>query len=201
MKRYQFLTSIHPIIDRYIERFIMPESTVIDATLGNGQDTLKIAQRLGPKGHLYSFDIQKEAIERSQQLLEEADIKLPQIELIHDSHIHFDRYLAPEERVDFIIYNLGYLPRGDKSITTVAESTLQSVKAGLLRLKPYGVMVIAVYHGHEAGKEERDQLAQYLSTLDQRQYHVFCQQFINQKNNPPFLYLIERAYNSADSME
>ena len=201
MKRYQFLTSIHPIIDRYIERFIMPESTVIDATLGNGQDTLKIAQRLGPKGRLYSFDIQKEAIERSQQLLEEADIKLPQIELIHDSHIHFDRYLAPKEHVDFIIYNLGYLPRGDKSITTVAESTLQSVKAGLLRLKPYGVMVIAVYHGHEAGKEERDQLAQYLSTLDQRQYHVFCQQFINQKNNPPFLYLIERAYNSADSME
>lgn len=201
MKRYQFLTSIHPIIDRYIERFIMPESTVIDATLGNGQDTLKIAQRLGPKGRLYSFDIQKEAIERSQQLLEEADIKLPQIELIHDSHIHFDRYLAPEECIDFIIYNLGYLPRGDKSITTVADSTLQSVKAGLLRLKPYGVMVIAVYHGHEAGKEERDQLAQYLSTLDQRQYHVFCQQFINQKNNPPFLYLIERAYNSADSME
>lgn len=201
MKRYQFLTSIHPIIDRYIERFIMPESTVIDATLGNGQDTLKIAQRLGPKGRLYSFDIQKEAIERSQQLLEEADIKLPQIELIHDSHIHFDRYLAPKEHVDFIIYNLGYLPRGDKSITTVAESTLQSVKAGLLRLKPYGVMVIAVYHGHEAGKEERDQLAQYLSTLDQRQYHVFCQQFINQKNNPPFLYLIERAYNSADAME
>lgn len=201
MKRYQFLTSIHPIIDRYIERFIMPESTVIDATLGNGQDTLKIAQRLGPKGRLYSFDIQKEAIERSQQLLEEADIKLPQIELIHDSHIHFDRYLAPEEHVDFIIYNLGYLPRGDKSITTVADSTLQSVKIGLSLLKPYGMMVIAVYHGHEAGKEERDQLAQYLSTLDQRQYHVFCQQFINQKNNPPFLYLIERAYNSADAME
>lgn len=201
MKRYQFLTSIHPIIDRYIERFVMPESRVIDATLGNGQDSLKIAQRLGAKGHLYSFDIQAEAIERSRELLKEAKIDPSQVSLIHDSHIHFKNYLAPEEKIDFIIYNLGYLPRGDKSITTVAKSTLKSVEIGLSLLKPYGVMVIAVYHGHETGKEERDQLAQYLSTLDQQHYHVFRQQFINQKNHPPFLYLIERAYNPAAPIE
>ena len=88
---------------------------------------------------------------------------------------------------------MGYLPKGDKEITTLADSTLESVIAGLELLTGNGKMLIAVYHGHDAGKEEKSVLEAYLQTLDQSQFHVFKQQFINQKNTPPFIYLIEKA--------
>ena len=189
--RYQHLNSIHPIIDQHLAQFIQPGATVIDATLGNGFDTYKIAQILQGNGAIYGFDIQKEAIDSSHQLLSGLPYPHPEIHLIHDSHANFLTHINTP--VDFIIYNLGYLPKGDKAITTLAESTLQSVKSGLSLLKGNGIMLIAVYHGHPAGKAEKDTLETYLSTLNQKQYNVFKQQFINQQNTPPFIYLIEKA--------
>lgn len=189
--RYQYLNSIHPFIDQYLDQFIEPHSIVIDATLGNGNDSYKIAQKMDHRGKLYGFDIQALAIQNSEHLLRELPENRPTITLIQDSHANFQDHI--EEPIDFIIYNLGYLPKGDKAITTLAESTLQSVKAGLALLKGNGKMLIAVYHGHDAGKAEKSALETYLSALDQAQFHVFKQAFINQKNTPPFIYLIEKA--------
>lgn len=194
--RYHYLNSIHPIIDEYLERFIQKESIVIDATLGNGHDTYKIAQKMGSNGIIYGFDIQQNAIDNSRDLLNTLPKPRPQIHLIEDSHAHFTQYI--HEPVDFIIYNLGYLPKGDKAITTLAESTLASVKAGLSLLKGHGMMLIAVYHGHDAGKEEKMALETYLMNLNQKQFNVFKQQFINQQNTPPFIYLIEKAQNRVE---
>lgn len=189
--RYQYLTSIHPIIDQYLDLFIQADSVVIDATLGNGHDSYKMAQKMGEKGELYGFDIQKTAIENSQELLATLSDIGPKIHLIEDSHANFQKYI--QKPVNFIIYNLGYLPKGDKAITTLAKSTLQSVQSGLELLTNHGKMLIAVYHGHDAGKAEKAALEEYLQTLDQTEFHVFKQQFINQRNNPPFIYLIEKA--------
>ncbi|UNM96944.1 16S rRNA (cytosine(1402)-N(4))-methyltransferase [Ignatzschineria rhizosphaerae] len=189
--RYQYLTSIHPLIDQYIDQFIQPHSIVIDATLGNGHDSYKIAQKMDHTGKLYGFDIQKMAIENSQQLLNTLPENAPKITLIEDSHSNFKTHI--KEPVDFIIYNLGYLPKGDKEITTLAKSTLESVQAGLELLTDNGKMLIAVYHGHIAGQAEKIALEEYLQNLDQKAFHVFKQQFINQKNSPPFIYLIEKA--------
>lgn len=189
--RYQYLTSIHPLIDQYLELFIKPNSIVIDATLGNGNDSYKIAQKMDHNGKLYGFDIQESAINNSRVLLNTLPENSAQICLIHDSHANFKTYI--HEPVDFIIYNLGYLPKGDKEITTLAESTLKSVQEGLDLLVDNGKMLIAVYHGHDAGKAEKETLETYLKTLDQKYFHVFKQQFINQQNSPPFIYLIEKA--------
>lgn len=189
--RYQYLNSIHPFINQYINLFIQPHSIVIDATLGNGHDSYKMAQKMDKSGKLYGFDIQESAIQNSRQQLAELGDNAPKIELIQDSHAHFANYI--QEPVDFIIYNLGYLPKGDKEITTLADSTLQSVQAGLELLSGNGKMLIAVYHGHPAGKAEKAILENYLSGLDQANFNVLKQAFINQKNNPPFIYLIEKA--------
>lgn len=189
--RYQYLNSIHPLIDQYLELFIEPDSVAIDATLGNGHDSYKIAQKMDHRGKLYGFDIQSQALENSRALLQQLPQNQPQITLIEDSHAHFQQYI--KEPVDFIIYNLGYLPKGDKEITTLAESTLESVQAGLKLLNSNGKMLIAVYHGHEAGKAEKTALETYLTALDQSEFHVFKQAFINQRNTPPFIYLIEKA--------
>lgn len=188
---YQYLTSIHPLIDQYLEIFIEPNAIVIDATLGNGNDSYKIAQKMDQSGKLYGFDIQKEAIENSKELLQTLPQNRPEILLIEDSHANFKMHVT--EAVDFIIYNLGYLPKGDKEITTLAKSTLESVQAGLEILADNGKMLIAVYHGHDAGKAEKIALEDYLQTLNQKKFNVLKQQFINQKNNPPFIYLIEKA--------
>lgn len=194
--RYQYLNSIHPLIDQYLDLFIKPDSVVIDATLGNGHDSLKIAEKMNISGKLYGFDIQESAIKNSHETLSALTEHHPAIELIHDSHANFKAHIT--QPVDFIIYNLGYLPKGDKTITTLAESTLQSVQSGLELLRGNGKMLIAVYHGHDAGKAEKMILETYLETLDQQYFHVFKQQFINQKNNPPFIYLIEKAKNQVE---
>lgn len=196
--RYQHLTTIHPLIDQYLKIFLSPGDSVIDATLGNGHDAQKIAKIIGATGTLYGFDIQEAAIQKSEEKLAQIPkIEQPNITLIYDSHANFSKHI--EEEVALIIYNLGYLPGGDKSITTLPESTLASIRAGLTLLQPYGKMLIAVYHGHETGKAERDALAEFLESLDQRHYHVMKQQFINQKNNPPFLYIIEKSRDAADT--
>ncbi|HIW07426.1 MAG TPA: 16S rRNA (cytosine(1402)-N(4))-methyltransferase [Candidatus Ignatzschineria merdigallinarum] len=189
--RYQYLNSIHPLIDQYLDLFIKPDSIVIDATLGNGHDSLKIAEKMDSSGALYGFDIQESAIKNSHETLSRLPENRPTIELIHDSHANFKAYIS--RPVDFIIYNLGYLPKGDKTITTLAKSTLESVQVGLELLAGNGKMLIAVYHGHDSGKAEKAVLETYLETLDQKHFHVFKQQFINQKNDPPFIYLIEKA--------
>ncbi len=189
--RYQYLNSIHPVIERHLQYFIKPNATVIDATLGNGHDLLKIADYLSKEGTIYGFDIQLAAIQKSEALLSTAQNIAPKVRLIHDSHTNFKQHIS--EPVDFIIYNLGYLPGGDKAITTIAESTLKSIQAGLELLTANGIMLIAVYHGHEAGKAEKTAIEDYLQSLDQKYFHVLQEAFVNQRNNPPFIYLIEKA--------
>ena len=194
--RYQHFYSIHPLISDYLTRFIQKGDRLIDATLGNGHDTYKMAELLKGNGEIYAFDIQQSAIERSRELLATLPLPQPTIHLIKASHADFDSYIT--EAVNLIIYNLGYLPKGDKNITTEAESTLKSIALGLSLLKPNGIIIIAVYHGHDAGKQEKESLERYLSELDQNYFNVLKQQFINQKNTPPFIYVIEKADNQVE---
>ncbi len=189
-RRYHYLTTIHPLIDQKLQHYLKGGEQVIDATLGNGHDAYKLAKLIGPTGSLVGFDIQKEAIAATQKRL--ASLSHPPKIQLH-CHSHADLPLYIDEPVDLIIYNLGYLPGGDKSITTEAESTLKSIQEGLALLKPNGLILIAIYHGHKAGAKERDKLLCYLSSLDQRYFHLLKQQFINQRNNPPFLLTIEKA--------
>lgn len=180
------------ITKKIIKGYVKIGHTVLDCTVGNGKDTLLLASSVGKSGKVYGFDIQASAIKNTKSLLKKNNIDIDsRIVLIQDGHEHIDKYL--KEEVDFVIYNLGYLPGGNKAIITKAETTLLSLEKSLRLLKPRGILLITVYIGHEGGIHEHLAVEEYLAELDQREYSVLKNEFINQKNNPPLLYIIEKS--------
>ncbi|WP_066192636.1 MULTISPECIES: class I SAM-dependent methyltransferase [Gracilibacillus] len=173
---------------------LKPGDLAIDATCGNGHDTLKLAQFVGEKGKVYAFDIQEQAIENTRSLVSNANMK--QVEIIHDGHQHIEQYLD-QQPIAGAIFNLGYLPKADHSITTLPKTTISAVDTILSVLKQNGRVVLVIYHGHPGGADERDQLLSYCQQLDQKNYQVLQYQFINQRNHPPFILAIEKTSTSA----
>ncbi|AUJ25936.1 16S rRNA (cytosine(1402)-N(4))-methyltransferase [Virgibacillus dokdonensis] len=177
-----------------LESTIEKNETVIDATCGNGQDTLFLSNVVGKNGHVLAFDIQEQAIQTTRQLMQENQKQ--NVSIIHDSHEHLEKYLPTKEMlVGGAVFNLGYLPRSDKTIITNANSTIMAINKILHFLKPNGLIVIVVYYGHEGGHEEKEAVLKHVMQLSQRSYHVLQYRFINQRNNPPFIIAIEKKGN------
>ncbi|HLR19911.1 MAG TPA: class I SAM-dependent methyltransferase [Staphylococcus sp.] len=183
------LERILPFARTLIKQHIAADSIVIDATCGNGNDTLFLAQQVS-SGKVYAFDIQSEAIKNTKQ----KTIEHQNIILIQDSHENIKQYLSPTDmgNVDVAIFNLGYLPKGDKSIVTQPESTIKAIHSIFDTLSPEGIIILVIYHGHDEGKVERDAVLDYLKSFDQTKAHILQYQFINQQNNPPFICALEK---------
>lgn len=177
------------IAKKIMKLYVKSGFVALDCTVGNGNDTLLLAQLVGREGKVYGFDIQPVAIDITKHKLikEELDNR---VILVNDGHEKIDKYI--NEKLDFIIYNLGYMPRGNKKIKTKTITTLESVKKALLLLKSNGILLVTGYTGHEGGKEECDELKCFFERLDQKEYSVLEFKFINQKNDPPLLYGLEK---------
>lgn len=165
--------------------------TVVDATIGNGHDTSLLAHLIGDQGKVFGFDIQEQAIVNTRKKLEDEGL-IHRVELLHQGHETIGDVLSEETSLSAAVFNLGYLPRGDKSIITLPSTTLQAFEGVLDRLKSGGIMVVVIYYGHPGGREEKDAVEHYLSHLDQNDFHVLKYRFINQKNNPPYILAVER---------
>ena len=163
---------------------------VLDCTVGNGNDTIFLAKLVGNKGKVYGFDIQRKALDITLESLIREGIN-DEVVLIEDGHENIDLYI--KEKLDFVIYNLGYLPKGDKSIRTNKDTTLISLKKALSLLNDNGIILVTCYVGHPGGHEEKDTIEKFLSDLNQKEYNVIKYDFINQKNCPPILYGIEKS--------
>lgn len=155
----------------------------IDATCGRGNDTKFLSEI---SSYVYAFDIQKDAIDYSKEYLK--DYK--NIKFINSSHEFIDEYV--KEEVDVCMFNLGYLPKGDKNITTKSTSTINSIKKVIDKLTLNGIITIVCYPGHPQGKIESIDLLEFLKDIDQKNYDIVRYDFINQINNPPFAIVIER---------
>ncbi|MFP7278215.1 class I SAM-dependent methyltransferase [Exiguobacterium indicum] len=186
------LARVLPYTKQLLESVIEPGDCVVDMTAGNGHDTQFLAECVGPEGRVLAFDVQAQAIEESTRRLDEAGM-LARVDLYHESHIHVGARLSDERRpVRAGVFNLGYLPGSDKSITTTGEETLEALDALLPVLAPGGLVVLVVYHGHLEGKRERDAVLDYVTALDQQDYAVLQYRFLNQQNHPPFIIAIEK---------
>jgi len=130
--------------------------TVIDATCGNGYDT-RILAELTPSGHVFACDIQPEAIKKTKEQLKEFS-HITYLERCHSS--------LPRVTPSLIVYNLGYLPGGDKSKTTMTKTTLKSLDSAIAVLKPGGMISITIYPGHPEGAKEADAILSYIKRLD-----------------------------------
>lgn len=165
----------------FINNYVNTNDAVIDATLGNGYDTLKLCKKVGIGGKVYAFDIQKTAIENAKERLENNGYE--NVVYIQDSHENMKNYVS--ESVKAVIFNLGYLPGGDKSIHTNPQSTIKAINEALSLISDDGFISVMVYHGKDTGTIERDEVLKYLKTLDHKKYTVLITDFFNRPNNPP----------------
>ena len=171
---------------------VNPENGIfIDATAGNGHDTLFMAQHIDTSSKILAFDIQEDAILQTRQLLQNNDLD-EKVTYILDSHAHILNYLEENDFVRVAIFNLGYLPGSDKKIITTPSSTLEAIHVLLSRLEKKGKIIIVSYYGHDGGLEEKNSVEELLSSLLQKEWTVLKYQFINQINCPPICYVIEK---------
>lgn len=186
------LVGIVQFAHQLLEQSIDSNETVIDATCGNGNDTLYLSRLVGEKGHVYAFDIQKQAIDNTKNKMAENNVH--NVTCIHDSHANLSTYISDDlkGKIGGAVFNLGYLPRSDKSIVTKGDSTIKAIEQLLTYIKKNGVIVIVIYHGHEEGKIEKNEVLTYVEQLEQKKYSVIRYGFINQINNPPFVVAIEK---------
>lgn len=166
---------------RFLSHFAKEGSVCIDATAGRGYDTEFLCSLVGENGKVYAFDIQKEATESTKNLLSEKGYK--NAEVILASHADMDKFV--KEKADCIVFNLGWLPKGDHNIHTEAESSIKAIEKGLDFLNNGGGMSISIYYGRETGFEERDRVLQYLKEIDSLKYTVIVSEFSNRKNCYP----------------
>ncbi|AWE08400.1 rRNA methyltransferase [Lysinibacillus sp. 2017] len=172
-----------------LEMSITEGDIAVDATAGNGHDTLFLANLVGDDGYVYAFDVQKEAVDATLHRLLDNALEHRAI-VLRDGHENVANYVT--KPVAGAIFNLGYLPGSNHDIVTMPNTTIQALESLLKLLKVGGIIVLVVYHGHEGGKEERDEVISYVSNLPQKYIHVLRYEFINQKNDPPFIIALEK---------
>jgi predicted methyltransferase len=154
------------IVTEASEQYISEGDIVIDATAGNGRDTLALAKLAGSSGKVYAFDIQESAIKKTRTLLEKEGL-LKRCELIQGSHLRI-KELIPESakgKIAAVVFNLGYLPGGGKEVVTQAETTLPAVVKALDLIRPGGIIAVTMYSGHPKGAEEKTALLRFAGQL------------------------------------
>ena len=142
-----------PETAHHIVRQHLPQGGIaVDATVGNGHDTAFLAQLAGDRGSVFGFDVQLQAIRVTAQLLQQRDL-LHRATLIHASHSVMDEHIPQKfhGQIQVIMFNLGYLPRGNKSIITRADSTLTAIEIACRLLTAQGILSVLAFPGQGIG--------------------------------------------------
>lgn len=145
-----------------LKRVISEGDLVIDATAGNGHDTVFLARCVGESGRVLAFDVQASAIESSRRLLETADVSA-NVELFEKSHAQLADHVSAES-VAAIMFNLGYLPGSDQSVITTTSETLLALEAAVRALRPGGWLCVVCYPGHDGGNDEASAVEAWMSS-------------------------------------
>lgn len=173
----------------YMIRSIREGDRVIDATMGNGKDTLFLCELVGETGHVYAFDVQAEAVERTNERVKEAGYD-GRATLLLAGHEAMAEHV--KEPVQAVMFNLGWLPGAEHIVTTKTETTLAAVRAACGLIAPGGIVTVCVYPGHEEGTRELSALLEYAASLDVRRFNVAHHRFLNASLQTPQLILIQK---------
>lgn len=189
MKRISLVNIAH---DR-IRDILHPGDIAIDATVGNGHDTVFLAEQVGSSGHLYGFDIQQAAIVSTREKFRQA--QTPDcLTLIHASHADMNDKIPAHHRgkIRVIMFNLGYLPGSDKSIITLTDSTLTALTVSSRILAVNGLITLLAYPGHQGGDQETNQVKNWCEHLDVEQFTVDTIYSAEHKDTAPRLFVIRK---------
>lgn len=178
------LTSVNSLVHYLLQPYLSKDAVALDATVGRGHDTLFLCENCRM---VYGFDIQPEALRDTEKLLKEHG--LSNYQLFLQPHQQLDSWVR--EPLDAVMFNLGYLPSGDKSVTTVSETTLTAMEKALKLLKKGGVMTLVVY-SHPEGLKEKEAVTSYVRTLDPQVFHVLHLQMANQPQAPEIIMITRK---------
>lgn len=200
---------------------------MLDATVGNGHDTVFLAHLAGEGGLVLAVDRQEEALARTSALLREQGLERRTRLVCGDhadmaalldrclpQHYHADRPQGyglsasefPQSRnsaalprcdgaearlpwLNLAVFNLGFLPGGDKGVATRAVSTLAALDGVWPRLRPGGLLSVHAYVGHPGGADEAEAVGGWMRRLPWREVQVSaCTQW-NKPRNAETLWL------------
>lgn len=176
------------IINKIIDENVHEGDICIDATAGRGNDTLHLCKLVGESGQVTAFDIQKDAVNSTNTLLNENGLS-HRGKAVLDSHSNIDKYFS-EDTISFITFNFGWLPNGDHTINTKKETSIEAIEKGLKLLKKGGIMSLIIYYGKETGFEEKEAILNFLPTVDSKRFTVIEMPFVNRQNCPPIPIII-----------
>jgi 16S rRNA C1402 N4-methylase RsmH len=180
---------------RFLTELLREGDIVVDATVGNGHDTLFLARQVGCSGRVYGFDIQRAALDATNVRLQDAGVEV-QVRLFHVGHENMTTHLPAEVRgkIKAVLFNLGYLPGSDKQTVTQPATTVAALEEILHWLTPDGVISILAYTGHPGGREEAECLKAWAAKLPQEKWNVEVVVPPSENNNAPEWVLI-RSFN------
>jgi SAM-dependent methyltransferase len=179
-----------PLSHLLLHSFVRDGHGAVDATCGNGHDTLLLARLVGQGGHVWGFDIQQQALAETGRRLAEAELS-SRVTLLHTGHEELARHVAVPVRV--VLFNLGYRPGGDRTIITRPDTTGSALEQALRLLAPGGIIMVTVYPGHDGGAEERSTVEGWAAGLDPKACHSWRMGQTNVSPTAPYLLLIQKA--------
>ena len=174
------------ICDFYINLILQEGDCAVDATAGNGHDTLKLSNAVGAEGKVYAFDIQQQAIDsaKGQPYLYD------NVQFVTASHSRMDEYVVSTPKL--VIFNLGYLPGGDHTLATKSDTTVEAISKAMELVCPDGVIILVIYSGGDTGFDEKESVLNFARDINHKKFTTLHLDYINRPNNPPSVCVIQK---------
>ena len=179
-------------VHKLARQVLRPGDNALDGTVGNGHDTVALAEAVGPGGRVFGFDIQPEALAAASDRLEKHGLR--ERAVLHlAGHETLGRLLPAElqEQLQVAVFNLGYLPGGNSARTTHPSTTVAALDAALDWLAPHGLLLVTVYSGHAGGQEESETVRNWANTLRRDQFHATAYAHLN-RDAAPWVLAVEK---------
>jgi len=199
--------SLVNVAHNFIKDVLRPGDIAIDATVGNGHDTVFLLEQVSPSGKVFGFDIQQAALDSTrakvqshcrtgERVFRNVPLRPECLTLIHASHKDMAEKVPRQYhgKINAIMFNLGYLPGGDKNIITQTESTLIAINIASHLLSSNGIITILAYPGHHGGDVETDQVKNFCSKLDKDQFEFSIVDSSEYKQSAPRLFVIQKTH-------
>jgi predicted methyltransferase len=179
-----------PLSHLFLRSFLRDGHMAVDATCGNGHDTLLLARLVGSHGHVWGFDIQQQAVAETEQRVGAAELS-SRVTILQVGHEELAQHVRGP--VQAVLFNLGYRPGGDRSIITRPETTGSALGQSLDLLAPGGIVLVTVYPGHSGGSDEQSTVESWVGGLDPRTFHSWRMGQANVAPTAPYLLLVQKA--------
>lgn len=178
-----------PLTHLLLRHFVRSGDRAVDATCGNGNDTLLLAELVGPTGRVWGFDIQQEAVDGTARKLAAHGLE-ERVTLVAAGHETMAGQV--EAGLSAVVFNLGYLPGGDRSVITRPETTGAALEQTLGLLAPGGIVALTVYPGHNGGDAEQRLVEEWSARLQPPQFHAWRMGQTNVTADAPYIICVQK---------